>query len=37
MQVLDHGEIDPALAGPDPADIACQFPVCPICGDVAIQ
>ena len=37
MQVQDHSQIQPALAGPDVTDIACPFLVWLGCMEVAIQ
>ena len=37
MQVQDHRQIQPSLAGPDVTDIACPFLVWSICCELTIQ
>jgi len=37
MQVQDHRQIEPALAGPDIADVARPFLIGPVGGEVALQ
>lgn len=37
MQVEDHSQIQPALAGPDIADVARPFPIGSICREVTVQ
>ena len=37
MQVQDHSQIQPALTGPDVADVACPFLVWLIRCEVTIQ
>ena len=37
MQVQDHGQIQPPLAGPDVTDVTCSFLVWPIRREVTVQ
>ncbi len=37
VEIEERGEVEPALSGPDIADVACPFLVGRVRGEVAIQ